>query len=795
MTSQTSIHSKLSVIFASLILLFAASGHGDTLHQTIRGQVLDSQTKQPLIGANVILPETEPTRGASTNLEGYFFLPKVSVGRHDLKVSYMGYEDVLLPNILVTSGKEVVLLLELKERFLEGQEVVVELSRKHEAINQLAVSSVRGFTVEETGRYAGSRADPARMASNYAGVVGGGDMRNDIIVRGNSPFGVLWRMDGMDIPDPNHFNFVGTTGGLFSMLNNNLLANSDFISGAFPAEYGNKTAAVFDLRMRNGNSTKREYVAQIGLNGLEFGAEGGISGDHRSSYLINFRTFNFEPLEYLGIDFKSSGIPRFKDLSGKVNFVSKSMGTFSLFGVGGRSHLALLESERDDGDWDAANSDDISFGSDVGFVGLEHKYIFNQKVFGRLGLLQSWNHVYINREWIFLDQPPKLKEQLDTRENQTTLQYDLSYKRNSRNYIKMGVSQSTIQYDLYQQEFEDADSLYYVFFNEQGTANQTQMYLSWQHKISKTITLNTGMHGQRFKLLEAQTQVEPRASIMIKLTGSKKLNLGYGLHSQSQPLIFYNRSYPRPGGVMERSNQNLDFSKSHHFVLGYEQRLNDDLYWKLEAYFQSLYSLPVAANVGYFSIVNQGSEFSFYVPDSLENSGTGSNYGLEVTLEKFFDRNLYYLLTTSVYESLYTGADGIERHSANDVGYVINALAGYEWWMGTNRDKAVLLDLKAARSGGKRYIPVDLTASIAAGQEVLNFDRAYSEQFDAFSKIDIKLSYRVNKKSATHFAFVAIDNVLNTQNMLIINYNADTEKIDKTYQLGLFPYLGYRVEF
>ena len=765
------------------------------LQQTIRGRIVDTQTQAPLIGANIQVTTMEPVRGASTDLEGWFKIPGVSIGRHDLKINYIGYEELLLSNVLVTSGKELNLQLSMEQKLLTGMEVVVEANRKHEPINQMGGSSVRGFTVEETGRYAGSRADPARMASNYAGVVGGGDMRNDIIVRGNSPYGVLWRLDGMDIPNPNHFNFVGTTGGLFSMLNNNLLDDSDFMLGAFPAEYGNKTAAVFDLRMRKGNPEKSEFLAQVGLNGLEFGAEGGFREGGHSSYLINYRAFNFEPLEYLGIDFKASGIPRFKDLSSKINIQTKHLGEISLFGIGGWSQLALLNSERESGDWDAANSDDITFGSDVGFVGMTHKYLFNKKLMGNFGVLRSLNHVFIDREWVYTDAAPKLKESLDMEEQRSTIKYELSYKLNSRHYFKTGLNQSRMSYRLYQEEFDDRDSLYYIFFDEEGTGSLNQGFLSWQLKMTESLTLNSGIHAQSLSLSERSAGFEPRLSLIWEMDALSKLSLGYGDHSQHQPLIFYHRSFPRSDGSMVKANQDLDFSRSRHFILGYERLLRDDLQLKIEAYNQDLFSLPVSHKQGHFSIVNQGSEFSFEVPDSLVNEGTGQNYGVEFTLEKLFTKNHYYLITGSLSRSSYTGLDGIERSTVNDVGYVVNALAGYEYWFSGDKKRAVLFDVKASRAGGKRYIPIDLAASIAQGSEVLDYSNAYGEKFKDFSKIDLKVSYRRNKPRSTHFAFIAIDNVLNTQNVLLFNYEADTQDIVTTYQLGLFPYLGYRIQF
>ena len=246
-----------------------------TITQTIRGTVIDKITLTPLPGANVILLNSDPLVGVSADVDGKFRLEKVPIGRVDLKVTYIGYKDIILSGLNLQAGKELVLDLKMDEMAVMSDEVVVTAKReKAKAINDMATVSARGFTVEETERYAGSRNDVARMASNFAGVRGTDDSRNDIIIRGNSPTGLLWRLEGVDIPNPNHYGATESTGGPVSILNNNQLANSDFLTGAFPAEYGNATSGVFDLKMRNGNNEKNEFLGQVGFNGFELGAEG-----------------------------------------------------------------------------------------------------------------------------------------------------------------------------------------------------------------------------------------------------------------------------------------------------------------------------------------------------------------------------------------------------------------------------------------------------------------------------------------------------------------------------------------
>ncbi|MEO0333753.1 MAG: carboxypeptidase-like regulatory domain-containing protein [Bacteroidota bacterium] len=264
------------VIFFAWISIFVSSLYAQNpATQTIRGQIVDTQSDFPLTGVNVIVLGTDPMIGTSTDTEGYYTLEKVPIGRQVLQVSFIGYTARTIPNVMVTSGKQVVLDVSLEESVLMADEIVITAeSDKTATNNELATVSSRSFNLEETGRYAGSRNDPARMAVNFAGVAANNDDRNDIIIRGNSPSGLLWRLEGINIPNPSHYGSLSSTGGPVSMLNYNVLDKSDFLTGAFPAEYGNALAGVFDLQLRRGNTEKRDFLGQVGFNGFEFGVEG-----------------------------------------------------------------------------------------------------------------------------------------------------------------------------------------------------------------------------------------------------------------------------------------------------------------------------------------------------------------------------------------------------------------------------------------------------------------------------------------------------------------------------------------
>lgn len=380
----------ICLLATSSILSLAQENQSDDLYQVVRGRVFDQVSKVALPGANILIPGTDPLIGGTTDEEGNFLLEKVPTGRVNLRVSFLGYEPTTIRELIVTSGKEVNLEISLAESLEQMNEVVITDSRNpQDAGNEWAVVSARGFDMEETNRYAGSRNDPARMAQNFAGVSGANDSRNDIIIRGNSPTGVLWRLEGIDIPNPNHFGALGTTGGPVSILNNNLLGKSDFLTGAFPAQFGNASAGVFDLNMRKGNAFKREHIFQMGFNGIEAGTEGPLGIGNGSSYLINYRYSTLAMMQSIGFSpGTGDAVPYYQDLSVKIDVPTKSAGRFTFFAVGGKSNIDLIGSDMDSSSTDLYSeiSQNIYNSAKMGVAGISHTQYYSNNTYGVFSL-------------------------------------------------------------------------------------------------------------------------------------------------------------------------------------------------------------------------------------------------------------------------------------------------------------------------------------------------------------------------------------------------------------------------
>ena len=790
---------KITSIFILSLCINLAKAQ--TYSQTIRGKVIDADSKSILFGANVILLNSDTLIGSTSDVDGKFRLDNIPVGRRAIKITSIGYEEGVVNNIIVTSGKEVVLTIELREKVYTSEVIeIISETDKTKANNELVTVSSRNFLAEETGRYAGSRGDPSKMVANYAGVSSGNDARNDIIVRGNSPLGVLWRMEGIDIPNPNHFSAQGATGGPISMLNNNILGNSDFLTGAFPAEYGNKTAAVFDIRLRNGNNEQNEYTGSLGINGVELGAEGPISKKSGSSYLINYRYSTLEIFNKLGIRFGVSASPQYQDVSFKLNIPTKKIGLFTFWGIGGKSKLSLLDSERKESDWSYISSgQDLVFGSSMGATGISNLYFFNSKTSGKLSLSVSATDLDAFVDTLSpVNRSSFLKRKNKSTEANFIANYTVSAKINAKHLIKFGATYQSIYFDAESYDYSTQYGKYIFDLNvDKSTADLLQGFVHWQFRPTDKITINTGVHYQNF-LLNNTSALEPRLGLRFQLSPKQNMSIGYGMHSQMQPTIYYfYESYIPSTDSYYKSNSKLDLTKSQHAILGYDFNFAKSYRIKLEGYYQYVYNVPVQQNYSSsFSMINVGNALEgIPLVDSLENKGDGENIGIEFTFEKFFSNHFYYLATASIYQSKYKGSNRVEHHTSFDGGYVFNALAGYELTLGKNKNKALSFDLKYTQSGGNRYTPIDIEKSKSYGKAVYMDDEAFSKQLKDYSRFDIKISYKTNRKKTSQSIFLVVENIFDTQNILRESYNTTTKSIQQEFQLGLFPYFGYKIEF
>ena len=791
------------LLFISFLPFIAAAQRT----QVVKGHVADKESKIALIGVAISINDDAVIRGTVTDGNGDFYLENVPVGKRSFSVSYVGYTSQVINDVDVTSAKEVVLSIEMEESSVRMGEVVVTQKKEH--INDMALVSTKTFDVQETERYAGSRADPARMASNFAGVQGGDDSRNDIIIRGNSPQGVLWRLEGLDIPNPNHFAIPGTTGGPVSILNSKTLANSDFYSGAFPAEYGDAIAGAFDLRLRNGNSDKYEFTAQAGFLGTEVAGEGPISRSSGSSFLFTYRYSTLALFQGFHINIGTTSVPNYQDATFKLNFPLGKKSDITVFGIGGLSNINLIVSNltQPTPQLYGESDRDQYFTSNTGVFGATYSYIINKKTFLKLSVAETGNEIYANHNYVFRDSTNYAVDSLkpilgyNFKTVTTAAHLSLTRKITAKQTLKIGVIN-----DYYQLSLVDSSRQYPVSLqqwqqreNYVGSTDLMQAYIQYKYKPLDNLAITAGVHAQYLTHNDSRA-IEPRVGLRWAVTDNNIITAGYGLHSQMQPLYQYFAHEPgNPATAMQ--NYNIGFTRSQQFVLGYDKDLTRKLHLKLETYYQYLFDVPVETTPGSsYSALDQGTGYTRDFPDTLKNTGTGFNYGVELTLQKTFSHGFYFLLTGSLSDSKAKGNDGVFRSTDYDTKYAANFLAGYEKKLGQN--SVLITGIKVTYIGGKLYSPVDTAKSLAYGDAVVVDSLRNTLHFKDYFRTDVKLGARFNAKRVTHEIGLDLVNIFNTQNVLSVTYSQGLATATKgknpfyfQYQLGFLPIFYYRIDF
>ncbi|HMP30454.1 MAG TPA: TonB-dependent receptor, partial [Saprospiraceae bacterium] len=750
-------------------------------NNVIKGKVLDKVIELPIIAASTAVynEKGDLLNGTYTDENGYFILDKLTPGRYVVVVSYLGYETTTIPNVIVNSGKETYLDISLQEKVEALAEVTIAASTaKDRTINDMATVSARTFSLEEVTRYSGGRNDASRLVSNFAGVATSNDSRNDIVVRGNSPTGVLWRLEGVPIPNPNHFSTLGTTGGPVSALNTNLLKNSDFLTSAFPAEYGNALSGVFDVGFRSGNKDKHEFTTQLAaFSGLEAMAEGPLSKKNNSSNLVSYRYSFVQLASTFGLNFGTEATPKYQDLTYSIDLGRSKLGNFKFFGIVGRSDIEFIGRELNEGDFFADKDEDSRATSYFDVHGLKHSLILNPKNYLKttVAYSRSGNDFtakrYTNEDFTnFID----FTDVSDVTDNISITSF-VNTKFNAKWNSRVGI---TADYKFIDSRVFSRDGS--PDFDGDGfpdlleVRNIKEPFTTYEPfamlngRLSKRLDMVIGLHGL-IQQLNTKAALEPRLGLTYKTTEKSSINFGYGLHAQTQPLpVFFLKSPDAFGNVL-RTNDKLDFTKAHHFVLGANMSPAKNWRIKPEVYYQFLFDVPVEKESSSFSILNAGADFVFPQVGNLVNEGKGENYGLELTVEKFFSQGYYGLLTTSVFQSKYAGSDAIWRNTAFNNEFIFNILGGKEWKM--TKKFILTTDMKYTYAGGRYVTPVDLATSRQLNREVLINSKAFSEKLPFYSRVDFKIGVKMNAKKYNQTFFLDFQNVTNHQNVFTRSYS------------------------
>ena len=779
---------KKLTFLATLIVAMTTFAQAQTT-QTIRGQVSDVASGEPMTGATIMV-DNQTDMAAVSDADGRFAIQKVPVGRHTVRVSFVGYEPLELKEQLLSSGKEMVLDLKMTESISTLDEVVVKPQvNKQLPLNEMAQVGARMFSVEEASRYAGGVSDPARTASMFPGVAGSG-VYNGISIHGNSPQMLQWRVEGVEVNNPNHFaDITMAGGGIFTSLNGTVLANSDFMTGAMPAEYGNALSGAFDMKMRTGNNTKYEHAVQLGTLGVDFASEGPIGKESKASYLVNYR-YSFMEIAKKIHAINITQTMDYQDLSAKLNFPTEKAGTFAVWFTGLIDNFGneLADSTEWESLWDACESW-ANQRSCAG--GLTHTYRFNGG--GTLTSSVAYTGSYYKLYSKLYDDNLNEMPYLEGKNSQNNLIVSVQHKRkiSSRYTMQNGIEYRHMSFkacDDYVHRIGDPE-MYHVY-DAEGNTMLARAFTNHKVALSQKFSTVAGVNVMYFGV-NGQTLVEPRVSLQYQATPSSTFSVAYALNSRKESIGAY---FVFDDDGETEANKDLGLTRSHHVSFTFSQRLGDNAILKIEPYYQWLFDVPVEEGTTY-SVIN---ERSFLQGKVLTNDGLGRNYGIDLTLERYLKNGFYGMFTGTVFRSEYRDAQHEWHHTLYDLGYITNVLGGKEWMIGPNKKNVLGINGRLTVMGGGRYTP---EVEGVTFEDVLNDpywemprqeDKPFEKKMDTNVGYAFSVKYTINKERVAHHFILEYLNVKSFEGR---GFNRRTNKIVDYYTSLTFPNVAYRIEF
>ena len=794
-----------------LLLPSVMKAQTDQINQTIRGQVCDVASGEPMIGVTITVENDRSsesrqarldgrvvtiegeangtTMATVSDVDGNFVINNVPVGRHSVRATYIGYEPVLLKEQLVSSGKELVLTLKMRESISELGEVVIKPRvNKQQPLNEMAQVGARMFSVEEATRYAGGMADPARTASMFAGVATGG-ATNGISIHGNSPQMLQWRVEGVEVPNPNHFaEITEAGGGVFTSLNGTVLANSDFLTGAMPAEFGNALSGAFDMKMRVGNNTKYEHAIQVGTLGVDFASEGPLGKGSKASYLVNYRYSFLEIAKKLHAINMENETLDYQDLSFKLNMPTKKAGTFAVWFTG------LIDNYEnkvpDVSEWETLWDMNDSWSRQRNCaVGLNHSYRF--KSGGSLHSSVAFTGAYRKLGVNDYDTAMNMMPEMDGRNSQwnVIISTQHQHKFSSRYTMQNGFEHQHLDFHTWMDYIHETGGPLYRVYDSEGNTGLTRLYTNHKVALSSRLSTVAGMNVMWFNL-NNQWLVEPRISLQYKTSPSSTLSVAYAINSRKETtdtyFVLMDGKYP---------NNDLGLTRSHHISASFAHRLGENAMLKIEPYWQWLFDVPVEQGTTY-SILNHR---KFFQDRVLVNEGAGRNYGIDLTLERYLKDGLYGMITATLFKSEYRDAQGQWHHSRHDRRYITNILGGKEWMIGKAKKNVFGINGRLTMMGGDRYTPIPEGITFEEVMKRPDKSIPEDEEMDPFTKqkgmnvgYAFSVKYTINKRHTSHHFILEYLQMKTFQGQ---TFDLKTHEIVDKFTSLTFPNIAYRVEF
>ncbi len=825
------------ITFFAAVCLAQDNPDSRSVSMSIKGQIIDKDSKEEIEGALVELLNFVPRKICQSNQDGDFELQGATLGRHKILVKKIGYENGVVSDVILTAGATLNLEIELtavplievvdngKVNNLPDKEQLATnyKSDKDLANNQLAGIAVQPFTVEEVVRYAGSRFDLSRLTNNFAGVTNNYDARNDIVVRGNSPAFLTWQLEELPFDNLNHLGVMGTSGGTTPLINIFALGKADFLKGCFSAQYGNSSAGIFDLSLRKGNSKEIQMLSLLSTQRAEFMVEGPLSKQSKqASFLLSLRTslgnylYGASPSQQV----RDWADPQHSDFNLKIDFGKFNKNEFELFALGGVTSIFIPFQQgalRDKIRYQIFENEDFLYGTKTAIAGFKHTYRLNSQLFFRNIIAYSYQQhggTYTGNV------PDSLGNIIDkvTSYKSNTVRQNINFhtylqgKSKNKFYYKTGLLATLYGLNTLQN---------YILFglydaNYKGNFLLSRAYAQTKYIFNRNFSLFAGLNAQHLTL-NKQFVVEPRLTFAYSSNDNRhSIGLGAGVFNQMQQMqsmVYAPIVGEEPDGSPIYDNYGLTakFMRSNQLDLEYKFLISTSWRLKMQAYAQFISNTLVSKDSSYYSGLNTGISFFDSYYGAFENGGKGRNMGLEMTVEKFFNKGIYLLFTGSVFDAQNYGSDSIWRNSAFNNRYIANFLIGKEFIFGYNQQHVFFVDMRFSTHGGKPYTPIDVEATYQQGLQNLGLDEILIDSLynarrtPAFYQVDLKVGVRLNdsRRKISHNIRVDLFNVFDIRNIFTYRYSQVSNPFGQLqrgfaqpiYQRGFIPDLTYFIQF
>lgn len=731
------------------ILLYCLCWNVFAAEYQIKGVVIDKSTRQPLEFVNVLVVGLGI--GASTDANGNFLITQVPPGIYRLQASFLGYKTELTPEYRVNHVTPYV-QIELEEENASLNEVIVTAS-PFQKVPESPVS-LRVIGLQEIEKAPGANRDISKVVQNYPGVafspIG---YRNDLIVRGGGPSENRFYLDGVEIPNINHFSTQGASGGPVGLIDADLIRSVKFYSGAFPADKGNALSSVLDFSLRDGDMERNSLKATLGASEVSLSSNGHIG--NKTSYLVSVRQSYLQALfKILGLPF----LPAYTDASFKIKTRFDSHNELTLLGLGGIDRMKLnLGIEGEDAEYMLSYLPEIN--QETYTVGGVYRH-YSRRHVQSIVLSQSYLN---NRNVKYRDNDESSEENLTLRlgsiEQETKLRmentsswsvwkvkagFDLNYSRYKSNEYRKVFANALREYDYH----TDLSLWRWGMFASVD-------YAAPDKSFTASMGVRTDGNNYSDKMKELWRQLSPRLSVSYRLIEGLTLSGHVGLYYQLP-------SYTALGFKGEEGeyvNRHLDYISVSQESLGLSWTPNENMELSVEGFYKLYGHMPFSLS-DQIPLSCKGNDYGTIGNEPLSSEAKGRSYGVELMFKWLLTQKLNLSSSLTIFKSEFKdGEQGSYVPSAWDNRFILNMSGTY------NFPKHWSLGAKVSCIGGSPYTPYDVEKSSLVeawnvqGRAYYDYSRYNQERLPVFGQLDVRVDKTFYLKKCMLGFYLDIQNI------------------------------------